>query len=142
MNLPETPAQLYDLLHERFGVGRYDEVAAPRPPWYQARMTEIAKLRAQLQARHATVRQVAIAAWYAVETGAQIRWASDLFRLIPEAMRAYNTALAVQDRDRLRAEINAAIEEAWNAGEQQWATALYTADANSAPEVLNAWRNR
>lgn len=139
---PETPAALYDLLRERFGIGGYDEIANPEPPFYAQRMREIAKLRAQLRARRATPRQVAVAAWYAAENGARIRYTSELFKLIPEAMRAYNHALAEQARQRTLSRREEVIDAAIEAGEHDWAARLIRADAKAAAALIAEWEAR
>lgn len=139
--LPETPAQLYDLLHELFGIGNYDDIAS-RTPWFRARMTEIAKLKAMLRKRRCTVAEVAIAAWYAHDAGLPVYGTYRVFQLIPEAKRAAResdrTARASGQLDRRNVAANEAIE----AGEQSWADRLISASDRDIDAVIDQWRNR
>lgn len=139
--LPETPAQLYDLLQELFGVGTYDDIAS-RQPWFRARMTEIARLKAMLRKRRVTVEDVAIAAWFAHDRGIPIPATWRLFGLIAEAKRS------ARERDRQAAAMEredrrtAAVVEAFNADEHTWAARLINTSDRDLDAVIDQWRSR
>jgi len=137
---PETHAELYDLLHREFGIGSYDELIAS-PPWFQARMAEIGKLKTLCRSRRATTRQVAIAAWYAKDTRRAIYQAVNLFPLIPEAMRAFNTAKAQQAEAASEVALTEAIDEAIEAGQLEWAERLMRATPDNARSQIEEWRS-
>lgn len=139
---PETPGKLFDLLHEMFGFGYYDDIATEETggePWHKVRMGEVSRLKGLLRNRRATEKQVTIAAWHARLTGQVVMKPSDLFALIPKAMRAYNNALAEGVQQDLAAEIATAIDEAQEAGELEWVQRLIRANSRSA---LEEWRSR
>lgn len=136
---PETPGQLFDFLHERFGIGEYDDVANADTPWWKSRNTEIAKLKAMMRKRRVTEKHVAVAAWYAVSRGQPIRYYAQLFRLIPEAMREYKTAEQLTLRRNVRAGIEDAVAEALASGEAEWAERLMRAHQSEAPRLLKEW---
>jgi len=139
---PETPGKLFDLLHEMFGFGYYDDIATETTggePWHVVRMAEVSRLKRLLRDRRATEKHVTIAAWHARLTGQVVMRPSDLFALIPVAMRAYNTALAEGVHQDLAAEIAVAIDEAQLAGETEWIQRLIRANTRS---VLEEWRSR
>lgn len=131
---PEGPGVTFDQLHEWFGFGYYDDLVTD-VPWHKVRMGEIAKLKALLNSRRSTTKQVLIAGWFARSTGRPVAQMHDLFALIPEAMRAYNARqrdLDVGDRE-------SAIADAIEAGELGWAERLAR---STDPAVLNEWRSR
>lgn len=134
---PETPAELYDLLREYFGIGDWDD-SKPKMPYFRARMTEISKLKAMLKRRRCTVAEVAIAAEYARREYKPIHAAWQVFVLVPEALSAQR-ALDRQSQPDLLAE---AISEAVEAGEMAWADRLMRVGPHDAADVLNAWKER
>jgi hypothetical protein len=136
---PDTHAELYDLLQEQFGIGDYDEVVGGTL-WHRARMVEIVKLKGLCARRHATIRQVSIAAWYAKEQGLAVSHSARLFAMIPDAMRTYNARVAAEKADVQAGELAAAVNAAMAAGEDEWAERLMRADGPEVGEVLDEWR--
>ena len=136
---PESPAQLFDFLHERFGIGEYDDVAHADVPWWKARNTDIAKLKAMMRKRRVTEKQVAIAGWYATAQSRPIRYYAELFKLIPEAMREYRTAERLTLRKNARSGLEDAVADALARGESQWAERLLRADPSQATALLGEW---
>lgn len=134
MSAPKTPGELYDLLHERFGIGTFDETTS-KQPFYKARMTEVSKITAMLRKRRVTIGEVAQAADYAHRTRKPITASWQVFDLIPEALRAAKAKAPDQIRERLAE----AAAEAMRLGRDDWASRLYRADIHSGPEVLNLW---
>jgi len=136
---PESHAALYDLLQRMFGIGAYDEFTS-RDEWYKARIAEIGKLKSLCRARRATVRQVAIAAWYAQHTRQPIYQSVNLFPLIPEAHRAYFMASSQAEFDRNRAELAEAVTEAIEAGQFDWADRLMRVAPENARAQISEWK--
>lgn len=127
-------AELYDRLQGMFGIGDWDE-ATSEVPWWKFRNTEIAKLKAMMKRRGASVVQVLTAADYASTTSRPIRASYQLFELIPEAMRWRRERLAVTDTT----DLDSAITEAIDAGEYEWADRLIR--AQDTQTVITQWRN-
>lgn len=136
---PPTPAKMVDKLHELFGIGVSDDIAGDLP-WHRDRMIQIAKLKAMLKSRRASLAEVNIAADYAHEHGKPVHEVWQVFALIPEAMKA-RFQNARRDTEGVKHEqIQAAIDEAIDQGETEWAERLMR--AHNLGEVLAAWRAR
>ncbi len=132
-----TEAELYDYLQRTFGIGDWDE-ATSEVPWWKFRATEVAKLKAMLKRRGATVQQVVAAAEYARAQGTPVHATYQLFALIPEAMRDHRRRIQAAGGSQL----DDAIAEAVAAGEMGWADRLTRATGPDAVTVLEQWRNR
>lgn len=138
---PETHAELYDQLQQMFGIGSYDEVAGSEA-WHRARMVEVMKLKGLCRRRRATVKHVAIAAWYAHQNRLPIRHSVRLFAIIPEAMRAYNAEVHATTKEAEERELNQAIVTAMRTGDQEWADRLIRASGKDVRGVLDAWASQ
>lgn len=136
-----TPAELHDALHEMFGIGDWDDSYSTQP-WYQSRMTEIAKLRAMLARRHCTVQEVMDAARYARAVDKPIHATWQLFVLVPAAKKYYREVAVTEIREHLQEELDQAAVEALTVDENEWATRLARTPLSHAREVLDQWRNR
>lgn len=136
---PSTPAKMVDKLHDLFGIGDSDDIAGDLP-WHRDRMIQIAKLKAMLKSRRASLAEVNIAADYAHAHGKPIHQVWQVFALIPEAMRARFQDVRRDAEGVKHEEIQAAIDEALASGETEWAERLMR--AHNPGEVLAAWRAR
>lgn len=141
-DLPHTFGEVHDLLQEMFGVGTYDDVARPEPPFYRTRMNEISRIKAFARKRRVTPEQLGIAAWFAHQTGVHIRQSIRLFPLIPEATRAWKRAIAEESRRQAQVVIDQLIEEALAAGEGEWAERFIRATPAEVPNLTEKWRTR
>lgn len=140
--LPTTFAEAHDLLQSMFGIGSYDEYARPDPPYYKARMNEIAVITAVSRKRRVTPEQLGQAAWYAHRTGVHVRQALRLFPLIPMAQREWRKALAAEAAEAAQAVRDDLIQEALDAGEQEWAERFVRAAPAEVPNLTEKWRTR
>lgn len=141
-SLPTTPAELHDQLHEMFGIGSYDEVAANGRPWHQARATEIGKLKSLLRSRRATPEQVGKAAWHARTRGLQIIHSYQLFPLIPEAAKEWNRLALADAKAATAAQAEDLAAEAIEAGEPEWAERFLRAAPPEIPALMTEWSSR
>jgi hypothetical protein len=139
IEFPESHAQLYDQLQRMFGIGGFDE-STSREAWYQARIAEIGKLKSLCRARRASIQQVAIAAWYAKQTRQPIYQSVNLFPLIPDASRAYFVASAQAQYAKDQADLTAAVHEALEAGQTEWAEQLMRATPENTRSLIEKWR--
>lgn len=137
---PSTPAEIFDHLQERFGLGDYDEETSTIPHW-KWRQVEISKLKSMMKRRRVNERELAISAWYARAQGTPITATWQLFESVRDALAAYRKAGRDVPTD-VRNQLSAAAEEAHALGEAGWAARLYAADDKSGPPVLEQWRNR
>lgn len=141
MSVPETfPAthgELYDQLREMFGIGSYDD--SQDEAWHRARMVEVMKLKGLCRRRHASVQQVAIAAWFAKENGFPVQHSVQLYPLIPQAMRAYNAEMQASAREAEDHELQRAVNTAMRLGEEEWAGRLLRATGRDRRKVLDEW---
>lgn len=136
-----TPAELHDELHRLFGIGDYDDHYSTQP-WYQSRMTEIAKLRGMLRRRRCTTQEVLEAAHYAVEMSKPIHATWQLFVLVPDAKKFYREVGEQEIREHRRQQLDEAAVEALLADDEEWANRLARTPLSHAHEVLEQWRNR
>lgn len=115
MKYPETPAELFDLCHELFGIGDFDDDAKAGTPWFKVRGTEIAKLKAIMTARRIEARSMGIAAYFCSTRGIPIKATWELIDHITPALievQAQRRAEAIQDaEDRLNHAIAVALEQ-------------------------------
>lgn len=133
---PTTPAELFDLCQELFGIGDYDEDAKADVPWFKVRMNEIGKLRRFLDARRIEVRSMAIAAHYCHDQGITIRVTGELIPYIAPALMKMR-----QDADRLKlseyeARINRAAQAALARGLDETAERLMRMPMAGSEDVL------
>ena len=132
-----TEAELYDYLQATFGIGDWDEHISD-VPWWKFRGTEIAKLKSMMKRRGATVQQLVTAAQYAVRIRKPIRATYQLFELIPDAMREKRQ----RERRLDTTDFDAAVAEAVEAGEHEWADRLVRSSGSETQRVIDQWRNR
>ncbi len=136
LHVPATEAALYDLLQMRFGIGEWGPDS--KDPWFRARMLEIGKLKRLMKSRRVTIEDLAIATWYAEQDGRPISATWQLAKLVPEARREFTRVQRVVPD--LRQQLDAAAADAWNHGDDGWASRLFTADLGSAEAVLSQYR--
>lgn len=139
MRHPTTEAELFDYLHERFGIGTYDELAANKRQWWQERGTGIAKLRAMLKRRQQRIDDVVIAADYAAQLRKHIRYYPQIFELIPEAKKQAADRRREDRRQGLRDQIQDAASHAFELGREEWGQRLLRAPEHDAQAVLDLW---
>lgn len=134
--MPEpTPAEVYDQLQQRFGIGNWDE-ATSKVPWWKARITEISKLKAMLTRRRVKTSDVLLAADYAERHRVPIRETWELFQVIDAAKRERRQTPTTTD---VQTRLAAAVQEATECGEPAWAARLYNTDPRVAEDALAAW---
>lgn len=141
MKHPTTEAELFDYLHEKFGIGTYDELVPSSRQWWQERGTGIAKLKAMLKRRHQTIADVVIAADYAARHNKPIRYYPQIFELIAEAKRETAAERREGRRQSLRDEVRNAASEALELGRDEWAYRLLNVPEADAQAVLDAWKD-
>lgn len=137
--IPRNESALYDLMQERFGIGVWDE-ADPKVPYWKARGTEVAKLKAQMRRRKLTIEDLTIAVDYAYAEARPITGVWQLCDLVGVAKKARRDADRDAQRESLVEEKNEAAAQAYARGDEGWAARLYAADTESAPVVLEQWR--
>lgn len=135
--LPETDAQLYDLLRELFGVGTFDDVAGGNERWHEARMREIAKIRAVRRSRRVPADALGIAALYCHSHSIPVLYPSQLYAHIPAAKKAWEHARASRDDD----SYDAAVEYERNQPDDLWLSRLLRATGQAHRQhTLNEWK--
>lgn len=139
-DLPDTDAGLYDLLQQLFGLGNFDEIAGGNERWHEARMREIAKLKAQRRARHVSVESLAITALYCHRHRIPVIYPSQLYAHILNAHKAHahartgTTAPGVDDYDD-------AIEYERNQPDSEWLSRLLRATGQvHRQHTLTEWK--
>jgi hypothetical protein len=132
------PGELYDLLQEMFGIGDFDDGDGL---WYRSRGVEIGKLTRMMKSRHCTTDEVATAARYAYERHIPITHSWQLFKLVPEALRAGRLTRAEEEALSLRDARSEAIQEALDLHDTTWAERLMRTPDQYLSQVLQEWRD-
>ena len=134
-----TEGELFDLLRQRFGIGEWDEEThGERIPYWRFRNTEISKLKGMIRKRRTSVADLALAADYAVETKTKISNPFALLALIQPAKKAARDA-RVTPRAEIHQRLVEAAGQAQAAGDEAWATRLFSADPAAGEAVLAEW---
>ena len=131
------PAQVYDLLQELFGIGDDDGTRA----WWQVRSVEIGKIGRMLKSRHCTAEEVIEAARYAHGMGIPITASWQIFELVPEALQARRIADSRTAAETHQADRSAAIREALDQHDPEWAQRLMRTPDVHLETVLKEWRS-
>lgn len=142
MKRAKNASELFDLVHEHYGIGGYDELARPEPEWYQIRLREAARLNQLMKKRRVSIEELERALRYCIEQRIQIRKTTELFSHITPSLIAWRKAqlaTTAVDRERVRED---AIAEALEAGEHDWVERLIRAAGTEMDTTLDAWRNR
>lgn len=136
---PETPAGCFDLCHELFGFGDFDEDANPDPPWFKYRMTEIGKMSRWMKRRNLGPKTVMITARYVHARGIQVPSFGWLAEHTKDALIAHRKA----EQDAKRAEagnrLQNAVEAAVEAGHHEWADRLLRTPPAAAEQAIRAY---
>lgn len=89
----QSPAQLFDLCQELFGLGGdYDTAAHPDVPFYKVRMGEIGKVKSFVRKRRLEYRSLGFAAYYCHRHNITIRSTGELIPHIGPALAEWRQA--------------------------------------------------
>lgn len=130
---------LFDLCHEYFGVGGYDELARPEPKWYEIRVREAAHLNRLMKRRRVTLDELERAAHFCHRHGVVIRKCSDLFNYIAPSLMAWRKEQRQRTAVDLEERRHVAIDEAIQAGDEAWVERLVRATGPELHQVLEQW---
>lgn len=131
-------AKLYDLLQLMFGLGDFDDSTSGEP-WFKHRMVESMKLKGLCRRRRTSIQQVAIAAWYAKEHHLPVRHSVTLFALIPKAMVEFREMERRVAKEAEKQEVDAAVDEAYARGRQDWVEQLMRAAPGNVRSLLDTF---
>jgi hypothetical protein len=137
MKEPKSDAELFDMLHEIFGIGDFDETGAV--PWFRFRIAEIAKLKAIRKRRSITLADYAMTARYCHRHGERVKESWQVCGFIADAKReARRIAVPALSLD-----ISAALEaERALPGPDSaiWVERLLLTRGPFRRDVLNEWK--
>lgn len=122
--LPETPAELFDLLQQLFGFGDYDEQVNPEPPWFKVRMTEIGKLKRFMKSRNLSARTLGITAWYCHDHQIRVDSFGYLARHVREALVEHRKQADQAKREEAADRLQEALERSTLIGRPDWTERL------------------
>jgi hypothetical protein len=138
---PETPSDLFDILHEWWGIGTYDDAVKNETPWYKIRQTEAGKIKRQMTKRKVAMRELFIAAMYCRAQGKIIRESWQLFEHIPDALIASRNARAVHSFKAIQEQQISAVSQAIRYDQPEWAERLMRATGEvRIKETLEEWK--
>lgn len=133
---PITDGQLFELVHELFGVGDWDRDLDAKA-WHQVRGAEIAKIKAIRKRYNYSIAEMAALARYVHERQYRITKAWDLLKHYP----AYRRARVADARSRMEQEFEEilAIERGRLDGDE-WVTRLLVSTGIGREELVRKWR--
>lgn len=133
---PETDAQLFDLVHELFGVGDWDRDLDAQP-WHKVRMAEIAKVKAIRKRYNYSITELTELARFVHERQYRVTKTWDLLQHYP----AYRRQRAVNARLRLDQEFEEILEvERGRLDGDEWVTRLLLSQGIGREELVRKWR--
>lgn len=134
---PKTDADLFDLIHQLFGIGDWD-ADIDKQPWHKVRMTEIGKIKAIRRKRRFSVEDFAYLAQFCYRNRRRITKTFDLLEHWPDALRDRT----LNARSRIDNEIQAALElEQQREDGQEWVERFLLAQGAGRIAALNRWRH-
>ncbi len=138
-NCPATDARLWDVLHDLYGIGTFDEDGDT--PWWKFRATEISKVRACRKKNDRSIADFYITALYCRAHGLDVRAVSWLPRHVNKAWswwdaKAHRLAQTPADAYAEAIRIESANPD------PTWLHRLLRATPATHEEVLNEWRSR
>jgi hypothetical protein len=135
-NMPHSDGALWDVLHDLFGVGTFDETA--ELPWWRFRATEVSKVKASRKKHDLSIPDCYIAALYCRAHGQDIRAVNWLVRHVNKAWTwwdAKSQRLIDQPGDAYAEAVR--IES--NNQDPTWLNRLLRASPANREEVLAEW---
>ncbi len=141
-NQPNTDGQLFDAMHEWYGVGDYNEDAtgADADPWWKWRAAEIGKVKRSRLTREASLPDLYVALLYCKAHNLHVEGVTWLYRHIPRAWAWWDRkeATTLHD-DQAEAFADAVRIEAANP-DATWLGRLLRAAPAQREEVLAQWQ--
>lgn len=135
-----TDAQVWDRLHEVFGIGDWDPETSPKT-WAMYRVGEIGVMKRIRASRHVTTGELLQTVEYCRAKGIDIRHPSWLYKHLRDAAawaRAETAAEATRDIDELIAQ---AIEIEAAKPDSSWLDRLIRAAGTYREEVYREWES-
>ena len=137
---PKTDAQLFDLVHELFGIGDWDRDLDAKA-WHQVRGAEIAKIKALRKRYNYSVEELAELAKFAHDRQLRVSKAWDLIGYYNQFRRHRARARADIARQRLDQEFDEILEiERGRLDGDEWVTRLLLSTGIGREELLRKWR--
>ena len=132
---PESDAQLFDLVHEMFGIGDWDRDLDAKA-WHQVRMAETAKIKAIRARYNYSLEELAELARFVHGRGEHITKTWDLLRHYP----SYRRQRAVNVRLRLNQDFEEILEiERGRPDGDEWVTRLLLSTGTGREDLLRKW---
>lgn len=134
---PTTDAELFDLIHQSFGIGDYDADLPNVTPWHKVRVTEIAKIKAIRKKRNYSIAEMTMLVRYVHRRGYRITRTWDLLQYWYEARRDQ----VASARPAVEVEIDRALEiERARPDGQEWVDRFLLAQGSGREVALQRWR--
>lgn len=135
---PTTDAEVFDMLHDMFGIGDYNE--DDDRPWHKARMVEIAKIKAIRTKRRWSFGDFAMVARYCYTQSIPVRKAWDLLQHHGPARLAAVNNERLQREERVQEAVSLELR-AGLADADDWAGRLARATGRGRDELFLEWES-
>lgn len=134
---PTNDAELFDLLHQLFGIGDWDADLDSKP-WHKARIAEIGKIKQIRRKRRYSIEDFAYLAQFCYTHHRRITKTFDLLEHWPDALRERTR----NARSRIDDEIQAALElEQQRPDGQEWVERFMLAQGAGRIAALTRWKH-
>lgn len=131
-----TDAQVFDVLHELFGAGTYDEST----PWFRWRAIEISKIRATRKKRRVEPSELVITARWCRAHQVWVKEHWELYEHLTDALAADRAQQANDQSSDLESAIADAIAIEAALPDSPWLDRLIRAAGPSRAEVYREWK--
>jgi hypothetical protein len=138
-NTPQTDSKLFDVLHEWFGIGTYDEDTDG--PWWSWRIKQVARIKTSRKARDASLPELHISALYCKAHGINVEGVTWLYRHIKPAW-AWWDGQQNEAADTFTTRYADAIRVESANQDSTWFTRLLRATPEYREEVLREWQEQ
>jgi hypothetical protein len=136
---PTTDAQLFDLVHELFGIGDWDRDLDAKA-WHQVRGAEIAKVKAIRKRYNYSIPELAELARFVHDRQYRVAKTWDMLSHYGEFRRVRARERADNERRRLDQDYELALEtERGRLDGDEWVTRLLVSTGIGREEVLRKW---
>jgi len=137
---PNTDGKLWDVLHEMFGIGTFDEFG--EKPWWKFRQQETAKVKASRIKNNRSLADLYVAALYCRAHGIDVRAVTFLMRHINSAWSWWEDTRERSRTGSLTERYAEAVRQEMANTDDTWLNRLLRAAPSAREEVYQQWTER
>lgn len=139
---PAKPTDVFDRLHQHFGIGGFDDIAQPLPAWYEIRVKEAGKISMIARKRKVAFEDLLEIADWLHATGQHLTRSEELFAHYGKWMVAKRLQMNRAMTASAAEAYDVALSQAFEAGDTEYAERLMRASGAARAELVAAWEAR